>query len=291
MYCARLPLPGGVSLLKRVLILPLIALVVTSAFAVAPDTGADTTFTFVGRFGGATAVAIGQHHILAANHAGSAGSISFGSDGGGTSYLVDQGSAFRIGTTDLVVYRTIDALPTWAPLVDAPLTFQYSLADASGGGITLSNTGGTPVPLVMVGYGSTGVLNGAGTGYTITGGGGTRRAANGRSDGFGNITFLGSQSAFLSSFLLQNGDGILVSGDSGGGFFVFRNNQWQLAGLNAGATAGSELLFPSNNTLNALSIATDIFTYRSQIVAAVPEPGTMAALGLGALALMRRRKR
>ncbi|MCO5297639.1 MAG: PEP-CTERM sorting domain-containing protein [Fimbriimonadaceae bacterium] len=244
----------------------LLALLATSvsAFAIAPDNGATTSFEFVGQIGGASGVAIGLRSVITAKHVG-----GMGFSVGGNSYTAV--SRINHPTLDLSILNFDTDLPGF-----------YAIGNASPLGSTLT----------LVGYGQTGVLNATGDGYTITGGGGVRRMGTSSLDGKQFVNDFGPS---LLSFLVENGDGVLVAGDSGGGFFIGN----QLVGVNS-------FVFTTNENLPAYGFASqnggtpyygsggiDLTDpgVRAWVNSAVPEPATMLGLGLGLAALARRRRR
>lgn len=248
---------------RSVLLLALIGVSVP-AIAIAPDGGANTTFTFVGKIGGASGVAIGARSVITAKHVG--------------------GMTFDVGGSVFTAVSRVNH-PTWDLSV---LTFGTDLP----GFYSLGSSSPLGSAVTMVGYGQTGVLNTAGNGYTITGGGGVRRAGGNTIHGKQFVTDFGPS---LLSFLVGNGDAVLVAGDSGGGFFMGN----QLVGVNS-------FIFTTNETLPSYGFAsqnggTPYFGsgaidltdpgVRAWVNSAVPEPGTMVALAVGLAALARRRRR
>lgn len=151
---------------------------------------------------GCSAVAIGPHTILTAGHVAS-GNFTLGNQ---TFRAISTEMAPLVNkkAVDLRIVRTSDTLPGW-----------YNIAKSVSAKSTVT----------MVGYGMTGVVNAAGTGYTINGGSGTRRAANNTIDS--KTTYDPGPS--LVSMLEKAGEGVLAGGDSGGGWFV----SGQLVGISA----------------------------------------------------------
>jgi len=248
----------------------LLASLCGGVLAVIPDNGPDTTFQFVGLVNGSfTGVAIGPQAVLFVHHVGAPSTIVFGNTGTGTVYRIDPNSGVRIGTTDAIVYRTLDVLPGYYPIVNTSLAYNYDMFD-SGNDVGFGNARGvTPSSVKIVGYGGSASLASDGLGYAFpTGGYGTRRAANGHTDSKGPITFNGDKFAMLGSFLLRNGDGVLWNGDSGGAWMVNIAGKWQVAGLNAGVgydSTDTELRFAANGQLYVMSFATDLYPIAPQI--------------------------
>jgi PEP-CTERM motif len=247
-----------------------------SAFAVAPGSASDTNttdFTFVGTVNGASGVLVGNDMVLTAKHVG-AGTFTMPGIG---SYSVVGGSVVSDPNSDLTLFRIDVGAATLAhATVDiGPMNF--------GDAIT------------MVGFGGSGVLNAAMSGYDITIGAGTRRKAN----AIYEFTEYVSEPGFLAGFSLisplrQNGQGALVGGDSGGGWF----KNGRLVGTNSFIGTwgnGNNFLFSNSQTdffaSGAISLSDHADFLRSNNVVVVPEPATFAVLGLGLAALIRRRRK
>jgi len=270
------------------------------AWSIAPNTGADSTFKYVGLVAGGCGIAIGDHSILLAHHAGVPNKIYL--DDAPAGIDIDPNSGTRISTTDITVFHTVQALPGWYNLVNQSLAYSWTLNEDAGGNITDTFTGNSsPAEIMMVGYGDTSTLNAGGTGYDPDEGqSGIRRAAAGRVDYKGDLTLnpADGKQSFIGSHLSKNGDGVLLAFDSGGAYMVNVGGEWQVAGLNAAVAnayndQGQPIAMPFTTigNLNGVwSIASDLFPYRSQILAAVPEPASLTALTFGALALLRRRR-
>lgn len=251
--------------MKKLVLVGFAASLGAVSFAVVPDTGPDPLFTFVGQVGGGSATAIASRSVITAKHIG------------GTTFTLNGVNHFasaRIDhpTFDISILNFASDLPGW-----------HSLGNSSAIGATLT----------MVGYGGTGSVNAAGTGYDVVSGGGIRRASTNFLHAKGLVNNFGPS---LISYLNVNGDAVLAGGDSGGGFFI--NNQ--LVGVNAfifsqntslpnygfASLNGGTAYFGSGAiNLTEQSIQTWV---RANIV---PEPASMAALGLGFVALLRRRRK
>lgn len=131
-------------------------------------------------------------------------------------------------------------------------------------------------------------------GYAVTGGYTKSWGAN-TVTGIGQTVNIGQgdTQAFYSTFNASNGSSMLFTGDSGGATFAKRNGVWELVGIND--AIGTLTDQPGGTVVNGdVSYSTDIFTYKSRILAAVPEPSAYGLLGgaaLAGLALVRRRRR
>lgn len=237
-----------------------------AALAVVPDNGPDLDFAFVGMVGGGgSGTAIMQRAVLTAKHVG------------GMSYHLNG-----------VTYNAVQRIDH--PTVDISiLNFGVDLP----GWHTLGNTANPGDTITMVGYGSTGVLNGAGNGYDITGGGGTRRKGTNLFDFRANVANFGPS---IISFLVDNGDAALAGGDSGGAFFVnntivgvnsfiFNQRSGVLPNYGFASQNGGTAYFGSG----AIDLTVpDINTWVRNN--AVPEPASVAVIGLGLAALLRPRR-
>ena len=277
-----------------------------SVFAIIPNLGLDATFPFVGRneFGSGSVVAVGPRAIITARHLGVINSnITFTANASGPFYAVDLASQTLIDNTDLQMYRTLVDLPAWAPIDFTPLPSNFTHSDGPGGGINISqNASGSFASLMGVGFGLTGTLNGTSTGYLVDGTSAQhRRAAPFFSDSRGTITLAGTGPfASVLSFLINNGDGSVEGGDSGGGLFRNVGGQWRLVGINS-FNGGSDRIFATGfdanrrnglSSLQWLSGFAELAPHQTEINNfLVPEPASFAIVGLGIAALLRRRKK
>lgn len=277
-------------------IVGVLACVAGSSFAIVPNTGIDNDFTVVGRtqFGGGSLVAVGRRVVMTARHVDLTANITFGADGTGTLYSVDLSSKMDVGNSDIRLYRTNVDLPNWAEIDFNPLTTQVT-HDVN---FAFTATGQNAEALTAVGYGVSGALNGAGTGYNADFNTPMhRRKGNFFSDsrgpaeldlGGGNV--IGPFSTILS-FLIANGDGTLAPGDSGGGLFKEINGVQKLVGINS-FTLGTNRNFLVGSSLSFASGFAELAPHKSEIEAyLVPEPASMAAMALGIAALARRRRK
>ena len=248
------------------------------ALAVAPGSATDTNtsdYNFVGSLNGASGVLVGSNLVLTAKHVG-AGTFTLPGIG---SFNPVAGSAISDPNSDLTLFR-IDV---------GSVVLPHATIDVSQ-----MNFGDT---VTMVGFGGSGQLNGAGTGYDITIGAGVRRAANAQYEFTDYVS--DPASGYLAGYSLiaplrQNGQAALVGGDSGGGWV--RNGY--LVGTNAFiGTYGNEgwYQFSNSNTdffvSGAISLSGNVQFLRDNGVAFVPEPASIAGIGFGMVLLMRRRRK
>ena len=293
--------------MRRVeLIFGILGCLAPAALAIIPNSGLDSTFPFVGRnqFGSGSVVAVGPRAIITARHLGLINAnITFTADGSGPLYAVDLASQTLIDNTDLQMYRTLVDLPAWAPIDFTPLPSNFSHADDGSGGINITqNASGSFAALMGVGFGLTGTVNGTATGYLVDGSSPQhRRAAPFFSDSRGTITVAGAGPfASVLSFLINNGDGSLEGGDSGGGLFRNVGGQWRLVGINS-FNAGSDRFFATGfdanrrnglASLNWVSGFAELSAHQTEINNfLVPEPASLSVIGLGIAALLRRRRK
>lgn len=238
----------------------------------------DQSWSFVGSMGDASAVAIGPHTVLTAGHV-AADDFVLGSQ----TYRFSSSTmapSVKGHAVDLRVVQLSDTLPGW-----------YQLAKSVS----------TKSTVTMVGYGQTGVVNSAASGYAITNGLDERRA--GQNTISSKTTT--SSGPSLIAMLDKAGRAALAGGDSGGGWFV----NGKLVGISAftytkdvrkpsygfakKAYFGSGAIDLTNSTISKWLQANTSrgMPIESVHTRAVPEPGSLLGLSLGAVCLARSRKR
>ena len=254
---------------------------VVAADARAAANALDAAWSAVGQMSGASAVAIGPHLVLTAGHVG-AGSFTMM---GKTYRMTSTEMAPMVGkrATDLRLVRIKEALPMW-----------YDVATSVK----------KRASVTLVGYGATGVVADDGKGYVLTGRAG-RTAGTNTVSAKGTLKGVGPA---LRAMVRQAGDAALAVGDSGGGWFVdgalvgisdftfsTKANKAQY-GFAKKAYFGSGAIDLTHKTIRRwldgeiAGDATASALVRVSGVQAVPEPGTYAALGLGAALFLRRRR-
>lgn len=252
-----------------------------SSLAVAPGLATDlntSDFAFVGRVNGASGVLVGSDLVLTARHV-DAGTFSL--PGVGT-FNVVPGSVRHHPTDDLTLFR-----------IDTGAVSLTNYAQINVNRVA-ANTA-----ITMVGFGGSGVLNGSGTGYAINIGGGTRRKATGIVEGTVFAEGSGIRLQSIYSPLRVNGQGALVAGDSGGGWFLQDgSSRPQLVGISSWTgkfgTFPSDYSFSNHSANFFASGAADLSAYNGWLTqngaSVVPEPGTLTVLALGSLVALRRRR-
>ena len=262
-------------------------LIVPAAHAVVGTTArkdvpvANASASGMGQMNGASAVAIGPHLVLTAGHVGMG---SFSMDGVAyTATSTEMAPKVSKRATDLRLVRVAETLPGWADLATSV---------KKGASVT------------MVGYGSSGVVREDGKGYALTG-----RA--GETTGVNKISSKGTEKSVgptLRAMIRRAGDAALTAGDSGGGWFVdgklvgisafiYSTSSKKTAyGFSKNPYFGSGAIDLTNGTIRKWlngEIAGDssgAFAHAAG-VQPVPEPAALASLGLGALLVIRRRRR
>lgn len=243
--------------------------------------------------GAGSAVYLGNGFVLTADHT-KGGQIIFSDDpfggvtasyNGGYNELVDNPGG---GDSELRLFQVsgAPALPT-IPIYDRALAAGDDLMligtglERGTGEQTYNVTGGT-----AQGYGwastrdkTWGLNEVTNPSVNYGAGGGTQIG--------GLLPFLGFTAQFDRTF----GDAIATPFDSGSAVFVFDtiDSRWELAGIATAITGFSGK--PANTSLYGEStIFIDLTKYASQINAVIPEPSVAMLLGVGALALARRRR-
>jgi len=248
--------------------------------------GPDSSWSFVGTMGGASAVAIGPHTVLTAGHV-TASDFHLGSQ----TYRFSSSAMapFVKGqAVDLRVVQLSDTLPGW-----------YQVAKSVS----------TKSTVTMVGFGETGVVNSVASGYAIDAPDSVRRA------GQNTITSKSTtdRGPSLIAMLDKAGKAALASGDSGGGWFVggklvgisaftyTKDPKKPTYGFAKNAYFGSGAIDLTNSALQAwlkgyagrFLSALDTSPLDQGHTQAVPEPTSLACLFSGGILLTcgRRRRR
>ena len=263
------------------LTLPLLAPAVVGTKSRTDLAASGAAWTAVGQMGGASAVAIGPHAVLTAGHV-SPGDFLLG----GRSYRMTATSVAPIvdkSATDLRVVFVSETLPSW---------YAVGASVKSGASVT------------MVGFGDSGVVNAPGTGYAVSGATeGTRRVGT---NVLSSKEATKGQGPTMRVLLKSAGDGVLGVGDSGGGWFAggklvgisdftFKTNAaLPDYGFDRKGYFGSGAIDLTNPTLqkwlkSGMGASRALPTGGN--VNPVPEPGTWAALALGAAAVLRHREK
>jgi hypothetical protein len=185
----------------------------------------NTGWDYVGSMNGASGVYLGNGWVLTAGHVG-AGDFTlsgntyryagysytnFTMNYGGTNYSSDL-NLFRITTNSTAGYSL--NLPALTIAASSPVAFD---ANTRANQITQSQA-------VMIGFGggskSWGVNNVTAIGLNVF------------ANAFGSTGFATQYGSFSSRFTTISNNAKLVTGDSGGGAFMFVSNQWVLSGIN-----------------------------------------------------------
>lgn len=271
----------------RYLAFALAGTVPAMSLAVFPNLGPDTHFTSVGMFGGASAVAIDPFWVLTVAHVNGS---TFSTPELGNFTVVENHLA--PGGVDLRLLKVDHAITNYTRILDMDMTNQR---------------------VSIVGFGATG--DPSANGWTITGNDGLRHSALNMVEGVETIWF--DQSGFPNwttwyyeldkqgsgaGVYGANGwipdEGGMFSGDSGGGWFTNFNGTDYLVATNdaiddalPGGTLTDYFQRGYGVQLNNPLYSSWIQSFAPDAIVPVPEPATIAALGLGALALVRRRRK
>jgi hypothetical protein len=262
-----------------------------AAFGVYPDSGPDTTFTWVGTVNGASGVVIAPNWVITAQHVG--------------------GNSFTVNGTTYNADATYDA-----PTYDLHL---MHFGNTFGGYYPLFNGDPLLQNVTLVGFGQTGTARADGTGFLNAGGGGTRRAATNRIGLLQNLDYNGWSTPCVIADLdapagnnlsapynrdwfgdggATANEGGLLGGDSGGGWFINVAGQWQVVGVSNYIFYDDSVAPPGDPDpylaygISASSAAnlTDAGV-RDWVRTTVPEPASTAAIAAGIAGLLMRRRR
>jgi hypothetical protein len=272
----------------RVRLLALASLASLSAFtlAVFPNNGPDIHFLSVGQYAGASAVAIDPFWVLTARHIDGGNFTT--PELGSFTVLEDHASP----DADIRLLRVDRAISSYTRILDMGMTDRM---------------------VSLVGFGGTGVPSA--NGWTITGTDGFRHSAVNMVEGIENISFdpsgipnwdtwyyeldkPGAGNGLYGNNGYILGEGGIYVGDSGGGWFHNLGGNDYLVGINSaiddalpGGTLTDYFQRGYATQLNNPVYLNWIKSFVPNAVAAVPEPASMAVLGLGALALIRKRRK
>lgn len=274
-------------------------------------TGAGAGWNYVGYVNGASGVYLGQYNggywVITAAHVGAS---DFTLDS--LTYNYVAGSAVQIrnpdnSPTDLIVFRISTPPPSLPNLALADSTAFADEVVMIGNGrnreATLTtwyvDTGTTPNVWSSSNTPQTDVTH---TGYNWAAGN-TKRWGENTVSGTSTISYEVSGTtqtvrSLVTDFDNVSGEAQAAVGDSGGGVFTLNNNGtgnpnddfWELAGIMV--TIGSPYADQPGETaiFGDYTFSADISYYKNQILAAVPEPGSLGLAGLGVLLTLAARR-
>ncbi|GAA5131667.1 PEP-CTERM sorting domain-containing protein [Luteolibacter yonseiensis] len=250
---------------------------------------------------------LGGGWVLTANHV--AGSLPATATFGGVAYPTQAGSWQRITNptgmglstyTDMVVFRLAGSLAL--PTVDLA-SLSPALSDNAilvGNGRIQENTSTTWIHTPVAGINNdTWVETPPGSpnreGYETIGTHEVRWGVNDvASVSVQTVNIAGADVRYFTTSFDNPGyanEAQAVTGDSGGGAFIYSGSSWKLAGMMFSVATYENQPGGANSAIVGQQTAiADIASYRNQILAIVPEPST-ALLGLlGLLGFCRRRR-
>jgi hypothetical protein len=198
------------------------------AGGVFPDLTEDLTFSSVGKFNGASGVAIAPRWAISARHVG----------GGPGSVLTLPGvGSFTASAVIQCPFADIELIrfdSTVLP-VYTPLSFENV---PKGGDPKIRGK------VTIVGFGDRGTVRGNGTGYDFLAADGLRHRTVNMIEDTADIAFTDTQVPWRTYFTENDnptttfgfippygsipGEGGVATGDSGGGWFIFENKKWKL---------------------------------------------------------------
>jgi hypothetical protein len=221
-------------------------------------------WNYLGQVNGASGTYLGNGWVLTAGHVGAGSFTLNGNTYNSTGYSYSSFTYNSTNTADLTLFKISTTSTTGNTLSLSALTLASN----------------APTPFSGVQSGSTNVMVGYGGGSeswginTVTANN-TPVTVSGYS--FLSVDYVTAHGTVTAGAQSITNNAELIGGDSGGGNFINVSGSWQLAGINEGVdTSGNSYLV-------------QLDYYQAQIksvMAAVPEPGTWAFLGLGLSALL-----
>ncbi len=277
-----------------------------SSFALINGTAPETFYQYVGVMnGGFCATPISSTWIVTARHiAPSVGTIFSNTDG---NFTIDQ----------VVLHPDADFALAH---VSTTMSHFYQLAQNDiTNSLSAPGTGPTGPIATFIGNGPT--ASATATGWAPGSNGGTIRESHNRIEGQDDVSFTNSAPFFKALIYDLDGNNVsgfgpydplsdeggLVGGDSGGSWFVTEGgvqkviavssgvyDNFDNTGYGSGVTASTPTNDPAYYDYGDGGFGCDLAAYQPFInstINATPEPATLAALGLGVVALMRKRRR